>query len=295
MVENGSANGTVTADSLHNGGRSGGGKCSRRNEEERRGEESRESLLCSLIWIARCAARPRSFARRARANLPFFPSTPPPPAAGSDPIETRAARLPWRRRCRAAASSQIPMQCQPTATPQSAHMNEQRERNFPSKRIQEVGVGERGRGTRDTSLHEISTLLDPFLSRPSHEQCSSAAEDSFVHVSRQRIESWPFLLSASVRPSVMAVGPLLALGSAASAQHVRRVRFSSCGRRWHESRSNLASSSRPPVRGVRHLSSESAEREGAQTREPRFDEEGRKEGIILDRRTPHERIGNGHE
>lgn len=182
---------------------------------KRRGEESRESLLCSLIWIARCAARPRSFARRARANLPFFPSTPPPPAAGSDPLETRAARLPWRRRrCRAAASSQIPMQCQPTATPQSAHMNEQRERNFPSKRIQEVGVG-------DTSLHEISTLLDPFLSRPSHEQCSSAAEDSFVHVSRQRIESWPFLLSASVRPSVMAVGPLLALGSAASAQHVR--------------------------------------------------------------------------
>ena len=54
---------------------------------ERREEKGRESLLCSLIWIARSLA---ALFRTSGASSP--------PPARSDPIETRAARPPWRRR-----------------------------------------------------------------------------------------------------------------------------------------------------------------------------------------------------
>ena len=140
-------------------------------------------------------------------------------------------------------------------------------------------------------LNEISTLLDPFLFPlrspvPSTvlERAPARTPSFMYHGVGSKVGHFGRL---SIRHGCGA-GPLLAqLGTS--------VRFSSCGRRWHESRSNLASSSRPSVIS---LSLPKVRRERELKRVSR--DSTRKEGIIL-ARSPHtarknrQRGGCGHE
>ena len=77
-----------------------GGKCSSRNEEERARRRVAGSPPPLLTDLDRSPPAPLFCTSRAKRR--FFPSSlssslPPP---GTDPIETRAAQLPWRRRRR---------------------------------------------------------------------------------------------------------------------------------------------------------------------------------------------------
>ena len=94
MVENGSANGTVTTDSTTEGNAA--------TVTKRRDARSPPPLLTDLD-----RSPPAPLFCTSRAKRRFFPSSlssslPPP---GTDPIETRAAQLPWRRRWRGLLSN----------------------------------------------------------------------------------------------------------------------------------------------------------------------------------------------
>ena len=148
MVENGSANGTVTTDSTTEGNAAAVTKRS-----ELRGRRVAGSPPPLLTDLDRSPPAPLFCTSRAKHR--FFPSS--------------LSSSSWNRSHRnagcsttvateeAEASSQIP-----TTAPQSAHMNEHQKRNFPRKRgwRRRPGDNLEGKG----SLSEISTLL-------SHQHC----------------------------------------------------------------------------------------------------------------------------